>query len=156
VVAGPLSGWLATRWGTKPVVIGGNTVMAVSILWILAIIGSDVASPDLYGPLFLFGLSIGLAASQLNNVVMSEVPPNRAGDASAAKSTVSGVGNSLGAAMVGILIAISINSVLIMILVFIALALALALTLPNVKSRGAGPAHEEGQEAKEGRQPQPS
>jgi predicted MFS family arabinose efflux permease len=144
VVAGPLSGWLANQWGTKPVVIGGKMVMAVSVLWILAIIGVDVAPEQLYGPLFLFGLSIGLAAAQLNTVVMSEVPRNRAGDASAAKSTVGGVGNSFGAALVGILIALSINSVLIMVLLFIATALAVAITLPNVKTGGGTRAHGKG------------
>jgi hypothetical protein len=64
---------------------------------------------------------------------MSEVPHNRAGDASAAKSTVSGMGNSLGAALVGILIVLSINHVLVTVLVWITIALALAFTLPNVK-----------------------
>ena len=144
VVAGPLSGWLANRWGTKPVVIAGKAVMALSVLWILAIIGSDVAPAQMYSPLFLFGLSIGLAAAQLNTVVMSEVPHNRAGDASAAKSTVGGVGNSFGAALVGILIALSINSVLIMVLLFIATALAVAFTLPNVKKGGGEQAHGRG------------
>jgi len=138
VIAGPLSGWLANRWGTKPVVIGGKAVMALSVLWILAVIGTDVTPTSLYGPLFLFGFSIGLAAAQLNTVVMSEVPHNRAGDASAAKSTVGGMGSSFGAALVGILIAFSINSVLMMVLFFIAIALALAFTLPNVKSDGEG------------------
>jgi EmrB/QacA subfamily drug resistance transporter len=134
VMAGPLSGWLANRWGTKPVVIGGKAVMAVSVLWTLTVIGTNVTATDLYAPLFLFGLSIGLAAAQLNTVVMSGVPHNKAGDASAAKSTVGGMGNSLGAALVGILIALSINHVLITVLICIAIALALAFTLPNVRS----------------------
>jgi MFS family permease len=144
VIAGLLSGWLANRWGTKPVVIGGKAVMAISVLWILAVIGPDVSPEMLLGPLFLFGLSIGLAAAQLNTVVMSDVPRSRAGDASAAKSAVGRVGNSFGAALVGILIVISINDVLIMVLLFIAIALALALTLPNVRSEGGGGAHEGG------------
>jgi MFS family permease len=134
VIAGPLSGWLANRWGTKPVVIGGKAVMAISVLWMLAAIGDSVSPWMMFGPLFLFGLSIGLAAAQLNTVVMSDVPHNRAGDA----------GNSFGAAFVGILIAISINDVLIMVLLFIAMALALAFTLPNVKSEGGEGAHEGG------------
>jgi EmrB/QacA subfamily drug resistance transporter len=141
VIAGPVSGWLANRWGTKPVVIAGKALMAAAVLWILAVIGVDIAPMQLYGPLFLFGLSIGLAAAQLNTVVMSDVPHNRAGDASAAKSTVGGMGNSFGAALVGILIALSINSVLIMVLLFIATALAVAFTLPNVKKAGGERAH---------------
>ena len=133
VIAGPLSGWFANRWGAKPVVIGGKTVMAISILWLLAVIGVGVSPAMLLGPLFLFGLSIGLAAAQLNTVVMADVPLAKAGDASSAKSAIARVGNSFGAAFVGILLIISIDDVLIMAFIFIIVALALALTLPNVK-----------------------
>jgi MFS family permease len=141
VIAGPLSGVLANRWGAKPVVIAGKAVMGISVLWILAVIRTSVSPGSLLAPLFLFGLSIGLAASQLNTVVMSDVPLTRAGDASAAKASIGGVANSLGAAFVGILLAISISDVLIMAFFFVAIALALAFTLPNVKRGGGERAH---------------
>jgi predicted MFS family arabinose efflux permease len=133
VIAGPLSGWLANRWGTKPVVIGGKGVMAISILWILLIIDGSITPAMFFGPLFLFGVSIGLAAAQLNTVIMADVPLSKAGDASASKSSIGRVGNSFGAAFVGILLVISIDDVLIMALIFIVIALALAFTLPNIK-----------------------
>ena len=72
---------------------------------------------------------------------MTEVPLTKAGDASSAKSAIGRVGNSFGAALVGILIAISINYVLIMALLFLAVALVLAFTLPNVKRGGGERAH---------------
>lgn len=72
----------------------------------------------------------------MNTVVMTDVPLTNAGDASAAKSSIGRVGNSLGAAFVGILLVISINDVLIMALLFVAIALVLAFTLPNVKVGG--------------------
>ncbi len=136
VIAGPASGWLANRWGTKPVVIAGKTIMAVSILWILLVIDVNINPAMLLGPLFLFGISIGLAAAQLNTVVMADVPLAKAGDASAAKSSIGRVGNSFGAAFVGILLVISIDDVLIMALIFVVIALALAFTLPNIKEGG--------------------
>jgi len=136
VIAGPLSGLLANRWGTKPVVIGGKIIMAISVLWILIVIDVDVNLAVLLVPLFLFGFSIGLAAAQLNTIVMTDVPLNKAGDASAAKSSISPLGNSFSAAFVAILITISINDVLIMVLLFIAVALSIAFTLPNVKKGG--------------------
>jgi len=141
VIAGFLSGWLANRWGTKPVIIAGKAVMAVAVLWILAVIGTGVSLEMLLVPLFLLGLSIGLVRAQLSSVVMTEVPLTSAGDASAAKSAIGRVGNSLGAALVGILIAISINHVLVTSLLFIAVALALAFTLPNVKKGGGETVH---------------
>ena len=115
--------------------------MAVSVLWILSVIGTDIHLATLLGPLFLFGLSIGLTRAQLSSVVMTEVPLSRAGDASAAKSAIGRVGNSFGAALVGILIVLSINYVLITALLFIVIALALAFTLPNVKRGGGDKAH---------------
>ena len=136
VIAGPLSGWLANRWGTKPVVIAGKFIMAISILWILVVIDENVSPGMLLLPQFLFGFSIGLAAAQLNTVVMTDVPLTKAGDASAAKSSIGRVGNSFGAAFVGILLVISINDVLIMALLFVAIALVLAFTLPNVRVGG--------------------
>jgi MFS family permease len=136
VIAGFASGWLANRWGSKPVMIAGKLIMAASILWVLVIIDESISLDMLLGPLFLFGVSIGLAAAQLTTVIMTDVPLSSAGDASAAKSSISPVGNSLGAAFVGILIVISINDVLIMALIFVFIALALAFTLPNVKKGG--------------------
>jgi predicted MFS family arabinose efflux permease len=136
VIAGFASGWLANRWGSKPVVIGGKVVMAISILWILMVIDDNISPEMLLGPLFLFGLSIGLAASQLNTIILTDVPLSSSGDASAAKSAIGDLGNSFGAAFVGILIVISINDVLIMVLLFVIIAFALALTLPNVKKGG--------------------
>jgi predicted MFS family arabinose efflux permease len=133
VIAGLISGWLANRWGTKPVVIVGKIIMAASILWVLVIIDESISSYMLLGPLFFFGISIGLAAAQLTTVTLSDVPLSSAGDASAAKTSIARVGNSFGAAFVGILIILSIDDVLVMALFFVFIALALAFTLPNVK-----------------------
>jgi EmrB/QacA subfamily drug resistance transporter len=144
VIAGPLSGVLANRWGTKPVVICGKILMAGAVLWLLYVIGVDINSVGLLLPMFLFGFSIGLAGAQLNTTVMADVPLNRAGDASAAKSSVSPLGNSISAALVAVLITISINDVLIMVLLFIAVALSLAFTLPNVQKGGGQIAAESG------------
>ena len=143
VIAGPLSGWLVNRWGAKQVVIGGKIVMAISILWVLVVIEKSIRPGVLVGPLFLFGIGIGLSQAQLNNVVMSDVPRDRAGDASAAKSVINRLGNSFGAAFVGILIVISINDVLILAFLFVIVAIALAFTLPNVKSAGGVKVHKE-------------
>ena len=116
--------------------IAGKTLMAIAVPWILLVIDVDVNPTMLLGSLFLFGVSIGLATAQLNTVIMSEVPLTKVGDASAAKSSIGRVGNSFGAAFVGILLAISIDDVLIMTLIFIVIALALAFALPNIKEGG--------------------
>jgi len=136
VIASLISGWLANRWGSKPVVITGKVIMATSILWVLVIIDENISLDMLLGPVFLFGISIGLAASQLTTVIMTDIPLSSAGDASAANSSIARVSNSFSAVFVGILIVISINDVLIMALFFVFIALAFAFTLPNVKKGG--------------------
>ena len=44
----------------------------------------------------LVGIGIGFAGSQLNNVILSDVPPEAAGAASGANTTVRMIGASLG------------------------------------------------------------
>ena len=51
--------------------------------------------------LLCHGVGIGFATSQLTNVVMSDIPPQKAGSASGAASMVRQVGTALGIAMIG-------------------------------------------------------
>ena len=55
--------------------------MGIAVIWLLVVIGANVHLEVMLAPLFLFGLSIGLTAAQLNTVIMSDVPHPRAGDA---------------------------------------------------------------------------
>ncbi len=52
-------------------------------------------------PYALFGFGIGFASSQLTNVILSDVPADKAGVASGTNSTVRQVGAALGVAVVG-------------------------------------------------------
>jgi hypothetical protein len=49
----------------------------------------------------LFGFGVGFASSQLTNVILSDIAPDKAGVASGANSTVRQVGGALGVAIVG-------------------------------------------------------
>ncbi len=52
-------------------------------------------------PLIVYGLGLGFASAQLTNVVLSDVPPIKSGQASAMTSTFRQVGSALGAAILG-------------------------------------------------------
>jgi hypothetical protein len=52
----------------------------------------------------MFGIGIGFAGSQLNNVILAEVPAERSGAASGANSTVRMIGASLGIAIISSLL----------------------------------------------------
>ena len=47
------------------------------------------------------GIGIGFATSQLTNVVLSDIPPQKAGSASGAAGMVRQVGTALGIALIG-------------------------------------------------------
>ncbi|GAC1595396.1 MAG: MFS transporter [Acidimicrobiales bacterium] len=49
----------------------------------------------------LFGLGVGFASSQLTNVVLSDIDPEKSGVASGANTTVRQMGSGLGAAIIG-------------------------------------------------------
>ncbi|MDX1417508.1 MAG: MFS transporter [Candidatus Promineifilaceae bacterium] len=136
LIAAPLSGWLAKRWGTKPIVILGTIIMSASILWLLLIVNVNVQLAMLRLPIFLFGISIGLAASQLNTVIMADVPLHRAGDASSSKSAISRVGDAFGAALVGVFLALSLDYIMLVCFFFAVIAMLLAFGLPNIKGGG--------------------
>jgi hypothetical protein len=51
--------------------------------------------------LMLHGIGIGFATSQLTNVVLSDIPPQKAGSASGAAGMVRQVGTALGIALIG-------------------------------------------------------
>ncbi len=54
--------------------------------------------------LVLFGAGIGFAGSQLNNVILADVPLHRSGAASGANTTVRMIGSSLGIAVISSLL----------------------------------------------------
>ena len=61
----------------------------------------DDASSTCSRPYGLFGFGIGFASSQLTNVILSDIPAEKAGVASGTNSTVRQVGAALGVAVIG-------------------------------------------------------
>ena len=91
--ASQIGSWLTRRIGTTNVVRAGLLLEAVG----LARHGARRSRPTSRSwrccPGFaLFGIGIGFAGSQLNNVILSDVPPERSGAASGANSTVRMIG----------------------------------------------------------------
>lgn len=100
-----LSGGLARRLSSA---IGATMVVRLGmVLEIVGILGigltfSTTRNPWwLCVPLVIYGLGLGLASAQLTNVVLSDVPPDQSGRASAMTSTFRQLGSALGAAILG-------------------------------------------------------
>ncbi|MEP7288759.1 MAG: MFS transporter [Chloroflexota bacterium] len=101
LIAAPVAGSLSTRFGAKWVVTAGMVCEAVSLFWISQIMYENVRFLTLLPPFLLYGVGVGLAVAQLANIVLSDIPQNKAGVASGATNTLRQLGGSLGIAIIG-------------------------------------------------------
>jgi len=100
-VGGGIGGKLSARFGPKYIITVGLTLEALGI-W-LYVVGFSTSTTfwSLLPALMLHGVGIGFATSQLTNVVLSDIPPQKAGSASGAAGMVRQVGTALGIALIG-------------------------------------------------------
>ena len=100
-VGGGIGGQLSRRLGPKYVITIGLTFEALGIWLYVAAFGQHTTFLSLLPALMLHGIGIGFATSQLTNVVLSDIPPQKAGSASGAAGMVRQVGTALGIALIG-------------------------------------------------------
>lgn len=60
--------------------------------------------------LFIYGLGLGLIASQIVNLVLSSIAPNKTAEASGVTSTLETLGSSVGTALVGTVLVVAITA----------------------------------------------
>ena len=100
-VGGGVGGRLSHRYGPKYVITVGLTLEALGIWVYVAAFSTNTTFWQLLPGLVLHGTGIGFATSQLTNVVLSDIPPQKAGSASGAAGMVRQVGTALGIALIG-------------------------------------------------------
>jgi len=98
---GFLGGQLSRRFGPKYVITVGLALEATGIFLYVAVFSTSTTFLQLLPGLVLHGIGIGFATSQLTNVVLSDIPPHKAGSASGASGMVRQVGTALGIALIG-------------------------------------------------------
>jgi MFS family permease len=101
VITAPLAGVLSSRIGAKWIVTLGMLCEAISLFWISRVLYYDLETSSLILPLMVYGVGIGLAIAQLANIVLSDIPMDKAGVASGATNTMRQLGGSLGIAIIG-------------------------------------------------------
>ena len=94
LVAGPLSGWLSDRFGSRPFAAGGLLVMGLSFAGLLLVPG-DFAYPIFAILIFVNGVGGGLFSAPNTSLVMSSVPANMRGAASGMRATFMNAGQVL-------------------------------------------------------------
>jgi len=100
VVGSQIGGWLTRNIATVVVVRVGLFFLALGLGLTAALISPTVSFVALLPCSALFGLGIGFAGSQLTNVVLHDIPTDKAGAASGANSTVRMIGAALGIAVI--------------------------------------------------------
>jgi len=105
IVAGSqLGNWLTRIIGTTNVVRAGLVLMATGMAAAAFAMSPSLSFASVLPALVLFGAGIGFGGSQLNNVILSDIPAHRAGAASGANTTVRMIGSALGIAVISSLL----------------------------------------------------
>ncbi|MER5771528.1 MFS transporter [Streptomyces sp. NPDC001985] len=100
VISGLLAGYLARRASVRSAVSGGLTAVGLA-LGSCVLLTADTAPLAMGLALFLGGLGAGLAFTVTADVILSSVPKEQAGAASAVSETAYELGAALGIALLG-------------------------------------------------------
>jgi uncharacterized membrane protein len=88
----------------------GYVVMALGALIMMVAISMGMTSKSLIPGLFVYGMGMGLIASQIVNLVLSAVDPEKTAEASGVTSTLDTLGSSMGTAIVGTVLVVALTA----------------------------------------------
>ena len=94
----PISGRMSDRLGSRPLTTAGM-IMVCTSLFLLSRTTADTSPIDFALRMLLLGIGTSTFSSPNTLVIMSAVPPQRLGTASAAQTTARTIGNAIGAAV---------------------------------------------------------
>ncbi len=94
IIAGPISGFLADRYGARPFATGGM-VLAAATFGLLMMLPADFAYPVFAAVLFLNGIAFGLFSAPNTTGIMNSVPARNRGAASGMRATFQNTGMPL-------------------------------------------------------------
>jgi EmrB/QacA subfamily drug resistance transporter len=106
-MAGPR---LAAGLAPKRVAQAGLLALVLSSVVLLGTIDVELDEAEFALALVLFGIGAGLLLSQLGNVIMSSVDPSQTNEAGGLQGTAQNLGASLGTALIGSVLILSLTS----------------------------------------------
>ena len=98
LVVSPISGWLSDRLGSRPLTTLG-LLLVMAGLGSLALMDADTPVGGFAWRMLILGIGTALFSSPNTSVIMSAVPPDRLGTASASQTTARTMGNAIGQAV---------------------------------------------------------
>ena len=112
VLAGGSARHVSARFGATRVVRIGMVLEIIGIGAVAVVISPTASAWWLAIPLFVYGIGVGFDTAQLTNVILEDVPPAKSGGASSVTSTLRQVGSTLGGAVLGTVLFISLGTAL--------------------------------------------
>jgi MFS family permease len=100
---------LTRRLGARAIVRVGLAAEAVAVGGLALTVSPGISGLTVASFLFLYGFGVGLATAQLTSVILADVPVEESGQASGLQSTVRQLGSSLGVAVLGTLLIVSLG-----------------------------------------------
>jgi len=132
LVGAQVAGRMAQLVGSVRVVRVGIAVEAAGLFVVAVILTDAVTFTQLLLSTSVFGIGVGLANSQLTNVILADVDPDKVGVAGGANSTVRQVSSALGIAIVGaVLSTSSARWALVVSGAVVAAGVAMAMLIPH-------------------------
>ncbi|MFJ8232351.1 MFS transporter [Streptomyces sp. NPDC094448] len=108
LVAAPLSGRLVGSLGPRlPLLVAGAAMAASGVLF--AVFEAETSNTLLFTGYVLFGLGFGMVNAPITNTAVSGMPRSQAGVAAAVASTSRQIGQTLGVAVIGTVLAAGVS-----------------------------------------------
>lgn len=102
LLTAPISGALGSKKiPPKYLIVAGLAITALGMFYVGHSFSTDATNAHLRFPLIVFGLGFGMAFAQLNNIILSAVRMEEAGEASGLNNTSRQLGATLGNAVLG-------------------------------------------------------
>ncbi|HVA86347.1 MAG TPA: DHA2 family efflux MFS transporter permease subunit [Candidatus Saccharimonadales bacterium] len=99
IFVAPLAGLATPRLGTRPILVGGMTLLTIGLAWIAAVLTPTTDYIELVPGFVLSGIGTGLFFAPIANVVLSAVRREQEGKASGANNAIREVGGVFGVAV---------------------------------------------------------
>ncbi len=101
LVASPASAFFGKHFRAKPLIQLGIIIDMIGFLVLYFSLNVDATAWSLSPGLVIFGIGTGIIVSQVNNVTLSAVSVEEAGEASGVNNTIRQLGQTLGTAIIG-------------------------------------------------------
>ncbi len=107
----PVAGRLSNRYGPRRIVTAGMLIETAALFGLFLVTGDSTPLYYFYPVLAIYGAGFGMSLPQITNTVLTSVPFQKAGVASAANNTVRQIGAALGIAVLGAVMVAQISTV---------------------------------------------